>query len=207
MMGTIACAKGPSEAAPAEAPVSAASASAGPSGPAAPGAPSGPADPTGPVAPSTPSNPAASSTDPAFECQIRVDPRIKLGQPATVHFRLSLRSPQAVYVLNWRTPLEGLRGDDFLVTRDGVEVPYRGPMMKRGNPGAESYLALTPSKPLEADVNLGLAYDFTKAGHYKITFRGKVWDVVTKPSDIPRPLDRHQPAQLQCAPVETDVVP
>ncbi|WP_394850737.1 protease [Pendulispora brunnea] len=196
VMGTVSCAKTPPEATPAaEAPVSSAPAPA-------------PAEPAAPVpATATPAASATAPASPALECSIRIEPKIKLGQSAKVHFRLAQRAAQTVYVLNWRTPLEGLRGDDFSVVRDGTEIPYRGPMMKRGNPSAESYLALEASKPLEADVNLALAYDFSKPGHYRITFRGKIWDLVTQQSEIPRPLDKHQPVQLTCASVETDVAP
>ncbi|WP_394840025.1 protease [Pendulispora rubella] len=186
IVATVSCAKTPPEAAPsAEAPVSSAPA---------------------PTAAES-AAPAAPSGIDALDCSIRVEPKIKLGQPATVHFRLASRSAHPIYVLNWRTPLEGLRGDDFSVVRDGTEIPYKGPMMKRGNPGAESYLTLEANKPLEADVDLSRAYDFSKAGHYRITFRGKIWDLVTQKSEIPRPLDNHHPVEMTCAPVETDVAP
>jgi hypothetical protein len=124
-----------------------------------------------------------------------------------VHFRLALRSGPPVYVLNWRTPLEGLRGDDFRVVRDGVDIPYAGPMFKRGNPAAKNYLTLDPSKPLEADVELSLAYDFRKAGHYRVDFKGHIWDLVTNQAEVPRPLDRHRAVPLSCAGIDVDVTP
>jgi len=79
-------------------------------------------------------------------------------------------------------------------------------MFKRGNPSAKSYLTMDPGTPLEADVNLALAYDFKKPGHYRIAFRGQIWDLVTQRADVPRPLEQHQPVPLQCAPIETEVV-
>jgi hypothetical protein len=177
VLGTMSCAKGPSGRAPAETSVSPAS---------------------------TSQTPEAGA--PLLACQIRAAPRIKLGQPVTVQFRLEQRSAKAVYVLNWRTPLEGLRGDDFLVVRDGIEVPYEGPTFKRGDPTARNYLTMEPGKSLEAEVDLALAYDFGKPGHYRIVFRGHVWDLVTQESDVPRPLDRHQPVPIQCAGIEIDIV-
>jgi peptidyl-Lys metalloendopeptidase len=146
-----------------------------------------------------------TSAPPALECQIRAEPRLKAGQPVIVHFRLVQRSAHAVYVLAWRTPLEGLRGDDFHVTREGVEIPYRGPLVKRGNPGAKSYLTLAPGTPLDAEVDLGLAYDLGKPGKYRVEFRGKIWDLVTQQADVPRPLDRHRPAPLQCAAIDVEL--
>src|SRR5262245_50656997 len=95
-----------------------------------------------------------------FECEIRAVPRVRVGQPVDVQFRRSQRGPKSVYVLDWQTPLEGLRGDAFRVVHDGDEVPYHGPMLKRGDPGASSYRALAPGAALEAEIDLALAYDF-----------------------------------------------
>ena len=198
--GTMACANGSRSggSGPVEAP--------------APSAPSATAEvsavnasPTSEVATeAAPADPAAGP--PALECEIRAEPRLKAGQPVMVHFRLLQRSARAVYVLSWRTPLEGLRGDDFHVTREGIEIPYRGPMVKRGNPGAKSYLTLAPGTPLEAEVDLGLAYDLGKPGKYRIEFRGKIWDLATQQADVPRPLERHRPAPLQCAAIDVEVI-
>jgi hypothetical protein len=123
-----------------------------------------------------------------------------------VHFRLSQRGPETVYVLDWRTPLEGLRGDDFQVVRDGNEVPYRGPMFKRGEPSARSYRAVAPGAPLEAEVDLALAYDFSTPGRYRVAFRGVLMDLVTQASEIPRRLDALQGAAVPCAPITVDIV-
>ena len=198
--GTMACANG---------------SQSGGSGPVETRAPAGPSasaevgavDASPPSVVDTDAAPAdAASGPPALECQIRAEPRLKAGQPVMVHFRLLQRSPRAVYVLSWRTPLEGLRGDDFHVTREGIEIPYRGPMVKRGNPGPKSYMTLAPGTPLEAEVDLGLAYDLGRPGKYRIEFRGKIWDLATQQADVPRPLERHRPAPLQCASIDVEVI-
>jgi hypothetical protein len=142
----------------------------------------------------------------SLECQIRAAPRIGAGRPVTVHFRLAQRAPETVYVLDWRTPLEGLRGDDFEIVRHGTHVRYRGPMLKRGNPGARSYRLLAPGAPLEAEIDLALAYDFTVPGHYRVTFRGALMDLVTRASEIPRPLDALQSVTVPCAPITIEIV-
>lgn len=49
-------------------------------------------------------------------------------------FTLENLSDETVYVLKWFTPLEGLFGDIFRITRDSEEIPYTGPMVKRGDP-------------------------------------------------------------------------
>ena len=39
----------------------------------------------------------------------------------------------------WNTPLEGLNNKFFRVTRDGVDLPYQGRIVKRMEPTAKSY--------------------------------------------------------------------
>ncbi len=189
---SISCAKAPPDGAPASSPAPQPMAEA-------------PSAPTAMPAPSHDPPPEPPKASP-FECQIRAAKEIKLGQAITVHFKLTSHAPSPLYVLNWRTPLEGLRGDDFLVVRNGTEIHYNGPMFKRADPPARNYLAVEPGKALEADVDLALAYDFTKVGTYRVTFTGHLWDVVSQKSDVPRPMDRHVAAPLMCAPVEIEVV-
>ena len=149
---------------------------------------------------------ATPAPGPLFTCELTAAPSYPVGTPVKLHFRLTQRGTQTVYVLNWRTPLEGLRGDDFAVVRDGQEVPYRGPMMKRGNPGAESYLALEAGKALEADVDISRVYDFKSPGRYRITFRGPILDATTQQAEVPRPLDKHQSVPVTCT-VDTEITP
>jgi peptidyl-Lys metalloendopeptidase len=175
------------------------------SGPPAGGTAGPPAASSAPLAASTPSTPSTPPAGPIFECQLRMEPRVVRGKPAVLHFKLTQRSSGPLYVLKWRTPLEGLRGDDYLVSRDGTEIPYVGPMFKRGDPPAKDYLEMQPGVPLEAEVELSNAYDFEKVGHYRVSFRGRLWDVVTSQSEVPRPLDRHQAVPLSCNSLELDV--
>jgi peptidyl-Lys metalloendopeptidase len=155
---------------------------------------------------SPPSDKAPSVSKPTFECTIAAPGQAPAGGPVPVTFTLRQRSPSTVHVLTWRTPLEGLRGNDFRVEREGTEVPYKGPMVKRGNPNAKSYVALEPGKDAKAEVDLALAYDFAKAGKYRIAFTGHLLDVVADAAAVPRPLDAHEPADLSCAPIDVTIV-
>src|SRR5260370_846510 len=111
VFAAAACGKGSSEGAPVEAPKPPPPAASDP-------APAAPATPTASATPATP------ASGPLFACELTVAPSHPLGTPVKLHFRLTQRGTQTVYVLNWRTPLEGTRGDNFAVVRDGQEISY-----------------------------------------------------------------------------------
>jgi hypothetical protein len=140
-----------------------------------------------------------------LECALSAPASVRAGQPVELRFQLTNRTAQPLYVLNWRTPLEGLWGNDFQVTRDGTEVPYQGPMKKRGNPSAQSYVTIAPGASVDGKVELSLAYEMKQPGRYRIAFQGKLLDVAEKQADVPRSLDAFQAREVQCPAVETTI--
>jgi hypothetical protein len=147
-----------------------------------------------------------TATPAALECTLRAPPRVRAGEPVKVQFRLGNRTSQPMFVLSWRTPLEGLFGNDWQVTRDGVEVPYEGPMVKRADPEAEDYVAIAPGAAAEAEVEVSLAYDMRQPGRYRIALRGPLMDVITTQAEVPRPLSRLRAMPIACPVVQTEVV-
>lgn len=137
-------------------------------------------------------------------CTLSVAPRVRAGEPLMLRFQLTNRTGQPLYVLDWHSPLEGLLSRMLQVTRDGQDVPYRGPMVKRGDPGAEDYRAVAPGASVEESIDVGLAYETAAPGRYRIAFAGPLLDVVTDAAEVPRPLDRHQAVPVQCPAVETE---
>lgn len=108
------------------------------------------------------------------------------GAPINVIFRLLGHPAQSLQVLKWNTPLEGIRGKIFLVSRDGVDIPYRGRIYKRGDPAREDYALLSPGGELRATVDLASAYDFTQPGEYRVTLVGGLADAVPADASLPR---------------------
>jgi hypothetical protein len=123
-----------------------------------------------------------------------------------VTFRLSNPTAQPLYVLNWHTPLEGLRSNCLEVTRAGTEIPYQGPMFKRGEPEAHQYVEIAPGASVEAKIEASLAYDFQQPGTYRIAFRGPVMDVTPQQAEVPRLLAQHHAVPVKCPAVETTIV-
>ncbi len=70
----------------------------------------------------------------------------------------------------WQLPTDVQRSNLFRITRDGVEVGYEGAMIKRGVPGAEDFAILRAGRSYRSVVELGTAYDLSKAGHYTVTY-------------------------------------
>ncbi|MCY1019714.1 protease [Pyxidicoccus sp. MSG2] len=141
-----------------------------------------------------------------LECALSAPKTVKAGEPVEVVFRLTNPTAKPLYVLDWHTPLEGLLNDIFQITRDGTELSYAGPMLKRGNPGADDYVAVAPGASVEGRVNVALAYDFTQPGRYRIAFRGRLMDVATQQAEVPHTLDGFRELPVKCPEVETAVV-
>lgn len=128
------------------------------------------------------------------------------GGPAALVFTLENRSGQALRVLTWYTPLEGLKGRILKVTRGGQELLYRGRMVKRGAPRAEDYLPVGPGASTSATFDLAAAYDLSAPGQYRVEFVGRVHDVALPGEAVPRPVDRQRGIDVPGDPAEFRVV-
>ena len=93
------------------------------------------------------------------------------GVPVKIQFALRNMTDQRMYVLNWLTPFEGIAGDIFQITREGVPVPYHGVLASRVDPSPDSFLQIEPNSAIFTEVNLYEAYDFTRPGRYKIAYK------------------------------------
>jgi heat shock protein HslJ len=93
------------------------------------------------------------------------------GTVVHVRFTLTNTLSEGLFVLEWFTPLEGLAGDIFRVEREGVELTYRGKMVKRAPPTAEDYVWLDAGGSISAEVDLAEGYDVSQAGQYAVQFR------------------------------------
>jgi len=128
----------------------------------------------------------------ALEYLLKSQESYAVGSPVRIGFELRNLSDQTIYVLKWYTPLEGLFGNIFRVTRDGEEIPYQGPMAKRGDPGPEEYVELQPRGSVSAEVDLSAGYDLSRPGSYQLEFKGQLFDVVTQKRLVPRARDKHR---------------
>ena len=99
---------------------------------------------------------------------------------AELWFELTNLNEQDYYVLKWHTPFEGFRNNYLDVLRDGGVVPYRGVMVKRGNPSAECYLLIPAGSTAKASVKINEGYDVSMPGNYRVTLDTTLMDIKEK---------------------------
>ncbi len=136
-------------------------------------------------------------------CKLSAPTRVEAGQPVTMRFTLTNRGTAAVRVLNWATPFEGWFGPYVQVMRDGALLGYAGPAVKRGDPGADEYVAIAAGRSRHASVDLAQPFDLSQPGRYRVTPRITLFDVTTGPA---RPRAAHTPMPLKCPALEIEVV-
>lgn len=141
-----------------------------------------------------------------FGCELETAATLMPDEPVELRFTLTNRSAETLWVLTWYTPLEGLAGEILRVERDGEAVPYRGILADRSDPVGEDYRAIAAGESVSAVVDLTPVYDFSSPGTYRIDFRSRLHDVARREAERPRPMDRHQPQELECNTVDLDVI-
>ena len=133
---------------------------------------------------------------PKLQYRFEAAPATSVGQPLSLRFTLLNRTPLPVCVLRWYTPLEGLRGKILRVTLNGKELPYRGMMVKRGEPGREDYVCIPARGSVSKDFDLAESYDLSAPGRYGIAFVGQVRDYAWDEALIPRASRDHRPCKV-----------
>jgi peptidyl-Lys metalloendopeptidase len=136
-----------------------------------------------------------------LEC--RIEP--VAGSPTSIRFSLANRTAAPLWVLRWNTPLEGWKGTILTVTANGTEIPYQGPMLKRGDPSREDYAEIPAGESASASVDLSQVYEVSQPGKYEVKVTGSLHDVAKDGAAVPRPRDRQEGMELRCEGVTLEV--
>jgi hypothetical protein len=112
----------------------------------------------------------SKAQDTGLSAHLELPERLHVGQEINLKFTLTNESDTPLYFLKWYTPLEGIAGEIFKITRDGQAVPYEGILASRSFPTIESYILINPGESISTVVDLGTSFDFTEAGTYQIGF-------------------------------------
>ncbi|WP_210215167.1 hypothetical protein, partial [Mesorhizobium sp. M4B.F.Ca.ET.089.01.1.1] len=78
--------------------------------------------------------------------------------PLTIVFTLTNRSGSPIRVLRWTTPIDGVSGQIFSVTRGSQPIQYIGPLVKRAEPTEADFIDIEPGRSISATVDLSLYY-------------------------------------------------
>jgi peptidyl-Lys metalloendopeptidase len=73
-----------------------------------------------------------------------------------------------------------IRGEAFEVKRCGRRVPYRGLLVKYGEPSEEDFIILEPMQKYETEVNISSVYDMSLDGTYSIRY----WSMNVMDSEV-----------------------
>jgi heat shock protein HslJ len=141
------------------------------------------------------------------DCTLGMDETYPVGEPVNLRFELRNQTDRPLYVLVWYTPLEGMAGDIFEVTRDGEKLPYQGMLAKRGAPTREEYVAIEPGTAASAEVDLRIGYDLSRPGSYQVQFAAGLRDVTDDASLVPQEQGDHRPQAASCNVVRFSVLP
>lgn len=107
------------------------------------------------------------------DAEVRVEatqPVYGVADAVVVHVTITNPNTTDLRVLRWQTPVDGLQGPLFQVTRDGEAVPYLGVLVKRPAPTEDDYLVIAPGGTLEADVDLSASWSFAAGGRYEVRY-------------------------------------
>ncbi|MBL8512395.1 MAG: peptidase M35 [Betaproteobacteria bacterium] len=92
------------------------------------------------------------------------------GQEVNVQLTFTNTGNHAVRLLNWYVP-DGEPDDDvFTVTRDGREVSFMGPHIKRAGATDGDFIVLAPGASVTRIADIGAYYDLSKTGEYTIQY-------------------------------------
>lgn len=151
-----------------------------------------------------------TSTEPSgLAAYLKIQHSVKQGsgEPIIVYFLLENQTRGGLYLLKWYTPLEGIGGDIFEVTRNGQPIPYLGPLVSRAAPTPESYIYVEPDKGVTAEVNIAEAYDFSQPGTYTIKFRSpRISYLARSEAEMATSLDELGPVNIPSNEVTIEVV-
>jgi len=133
-----------------------------------------------------------------------VSATVRAGAAVPLKFELFNHGRRALNVLMWNTPMEGFFAPYLSITGHDGELEYGGAVMKRGAPERADYTRIKPGGTLIKTVNLAEVYRLNRAGRYTVEFVGKLFDVTSE--KIPRPLEQHTAAAINCPDVTFDVI-
>lgn len=93
--------------------------------------------------------------------------------PTGVRLEVSNPHAGAVSFCPYQTPFEGAMDDIFEVrAADGVELPFRGPILERAACEADEWFAVQPGRHHTAEADLADGYPLQSGQVYMVRYRG-----------------------------------
>ncbi len=90
------------------------------------------------------------------------------GQPIVLDVTLRNTTDRPLALLDWSTPLAGMRSSMFNVERDGIRVNYEGYLVRRLPATAEDFRVLGAGESVTCHLDLATGYNTIYQGHYTV---------------------------------------
>ncbi len=138
-----------------------------------------------------------------LSCSITTEHNYKLGSAISIAFALTNESDQDIQLLPWGTPLEGFFSRGLVVSYQGTDLEYQGPLIKRGAAQIQDYIMLKARSTVSNQLDLTQAYQFSHRGDYQVRYDGMIqsW-YFAKQADAdasnPMPNNIQQFSELSC---------
>jgi peptidyl-Lys metalloendopeptidase len=116
---------------------------------------------------------AGAQTPPPGPIEVTLQPRqsaFGASVPVELEFTIRNTSNDPVRVLTWRTPFGKILDNFLRVTRGSQDVPYIGPIAKRGTPTESDYIVLAPGATRTGVIDLSRYYAIFEAGPYAAAY-------------------------------------
>ena len=142
---------------------------------------------------------AQVATPPGLSCSLSAPTALPTGGPVPLRFGIYNGGPHDVKVLRWNTPWEGQWAAPFVtVSRNGTDLAYRGPMIKRGAPQAEDWFSLPAGATITTVIDAAVVHDLTQAGSYEVAPHLWLLDVQIDATRARLAGEPAAPQQLDC---------
>ncbi len=129
-------------------------------------------------------------------------------EPIPMEFTVTNQGDHPLYLLKWYTPLEGIAGNIFRVSREGQELEYLGILAMRGDPAQEDYLTLEVGESASAQFDISEYYDFSQPGEYQVAYKSPWISFVTPdPEGLALSVDDLGPVKIPSTPVVLNITP
>ena len=121
-----------------------------------------------------------------LQCDLSVKAQSRVNEPLPLVMTLTNRGEGPLEVLSWFTPFEGWFADAIDLTLDDRPIPYKGPLAKRGNPGAEDFFLLGAGQQSQRPVGVALGrVAAQRFGHAQRGFGRRVVPAFQCGADVP----------------------
>ncbi|MCE9970154.1 protease [Aeromonas salmonicida] len=108
-----------------------------------------------------------------LQCELSVKAHSRVNETLPLVMTLTNKGEGSLEVLSWFTPFEGWFADAIDLTLDNQPLVYKGPLAKRGEPGADDFFILGAGQQSQADADLTQVYDLSRPGLYHLNYRAQ----------------------------------